>query len=135
VSPYRQSLWTLTTCTARGFLGRTKTDPGLSIISRNFDGVRSESRTRTPVRAAVLLIICGPAYLWSGLWSNESESLLDWRNWGGAASYSCQTMTLLKPADLVAVGSLSKWMHALESLMGPVLRGLFALALRQQLKR
>jgi uncharacterized protein YjbI with pentapeptide repeats len=85
--------------------------------------------------AAVLLIICVPAYLWSGLWSNESKSLLDWRNWGGAVRYSFQTMTLLKPADLVAVGCLSKWMHALQSLLGPVLLGLFALALRQRLKR
>jgi uncharacterized protein YjbI with pentapeptide repeats len=48
--------------------------------------------------------------------------------------YSFRVMTLMKPEDLEAI-RLAKLIYAADSLLGPLLLGLFALALRQRLKR
>ncbi len=76
-------------------------------------------------------------YLWWGLCHKGETtrlaltSLWDWLR---AAHYSLRVMFLLKPDDLVPVG-YAKLVHTVESLVGPLLIGLFALALRQRLKR
>jgi hypothetical protein len=54
-----------------------------------------------------------------------------------AALYSLRVMTLLKPDDLI-IGGWPGWatlIAMVQSLLGPVLIGLFALALRQRLRR
>jgi uncharacterized protein YjbI with pentapeptide repeats len=86
------------------------------------------------VCAAVLLVASSVAYLGLGLWSNESKSMLEWSDWLSALGYSFRVMTLLKPDDLVPIG-YAKAVSAAQSLAGPILLGLFALALRQRLKR
>ena len=48
--------------------------------------------------------------------------------------YSFRVMTLLKPEDLEAI-RWAKLVYTADSLLGPLLLGLFALALRQRLKR
>lgn len=48
--------------------------------------------------------------------------------------YSLRVMTLLKPEDLIPNGC-AKYVNTAESLLGPLLIGLFALTLRQRLKR
>jgi len=48
--------------------------------------------------------------------------------------YSFRVMTFLKPEDLVPLG-YARYVNAFESLVGPLLIGFFALALRQRLKR
>lgn len=57
-----------------------------------------------------------------------TTNVLDYLN------YSLRVMTLLKPDDLVPIG-WAKYVNTAESLLGPLLIGLFALALRQRLKR
>jgi hypothetical protein len=47
---------------------------------------------------------------------------------------SFRVMTLLKPEDLEAI-RWAKLVYTADSLLGPLLLGLFALALRQRLKR
>ncbi len=54
--------------------------------------------------------------------------------WLRAAFYSFRVMTLLRPTDLAPIG-IAKFVNALQSLLGPLLLGLFALAVRQRLKR
>jgi uncharacterized protein YjbI with pentapeptide repeats len=53
--------------------------------------------------------------------------------WLSALHYSFRVMTLLKPEDLEPMG-LAKVVQTLESLLGPLFLGLFALAVRQRLK-
>jgi uncharacterized protein YjbI with pentapeptide repeats len=93
---------------------------------------------RPLICAVVLLVICTVGYVLLGLTPTKGAGLaLDWKNgwdWLRAALYSFQVMTLLKPIDLEPIG-YAKLVHAAESLLGPVLLGLFALALRQRLKR
>jgi len=47
--------------------------------------------------------------------------------------YSLRVMTLLRPDDLVPV-RVAKVVYTLQSLLGPLFLGLFALAVRQRLK-
>ena len=58
-----------------------------------------------------------------------------WRDnaWLNALHYSFRVMTLLKPEDLEPMG-FAKVVQTLESLLGPLFLGLFALAVRQRLK-
>jgi len=84
-----------------------------------------------------LLAISTLGYLWFGL-SPKSAG-------GGATcgagpdlwttiEYSVRVMTLLKPDNLAPEG-WSRLVNLVQSLLGPVLIGLFALALRQRLRR
>jgi uncharacterized protein YjbI with pentapeptide repeats len=49
--------------------------------------------------------------------------------------YSLRVMTLLKPSDFVPSGFGGNFVNWIQSIFGPLLFGLFALALRQRLKR
>jgi len=84
----------------------------------------------------LVILLAGSAlgYLSLGLWSNESKSVLEWSEWLSALGYSFRVMTLLRPDDLIPIG-YAKAVSTLETLAGPILLGLFALALRQRLKR
>jgi uncharacterized protein YjbI with pentapeptide repeats len=53
--------------------------------------------------------------------------------WLSALHYSFRVMTLLKPEDLEPIG-FAKVVQTLQSLLGPLFLGLFALAVRQRLK-
>ncbi len=48
--------------------------------------------------------------------------------------YSFRVMTFLRPTDLAPQG-IAKLVHTIQSLLGPLFIGLFALAVRQRLKR
>jgi len=53
--------------------------------------------------------------------------------WLSALHYSFRVMTLLKPDELEPMG-FAKVIQTLQSLLGPLFLGLFALAVRQRLK-
>lgn len=87
--------------------------------------------------AAGLLFASAGLYLCLGLHAKAGGAELYYANtWDTlrALFYSFRVMTLLKPEDLEPI-RYAKLVHAFESLLGPVLFGLFALALRQRLKR
>jgi uncharacterized protein YjbI with pentapeptide repeats len=88
--------------------------------------------------AVGLMVVSAGLYLCLGLRPKTGDqtflnvaSAWDWLRSG---FYSLRVMTLLKPEDLEPY-RYAKLVHAFESLAGPVLIGLFALALRQRLKR
>jgi len=86
--------------------------------------------------AVGLLTVCTAGYLRFGLAPAKDPALtLSCQDWPRAAHYSFRVMTLLKPDDLVPVGECARWVGTVESLLGPILIALFALALRQRLKR
>ncbi len=94
---------------------------------------------RPLVCAVVLLAICAVGYVLLGLApaGKDASLTLTWKSgwdWLRSALYSFRVMTLLKPMDLEPI-RYAKLVHAFESLVGPLLLGLFALALRQRLKR
>ena len=69
-------------------------------------------------------VTCGVAKLaWANGW-----------DWLQGAYYSFRVMTFLKPDDLVPVGC-AHVINTFQTLLGPLFLGLFALALRQRLKR
>jgi len=78
-------------------------------------------------------------YLWLGLCpkgENTKHVLTTTWDWlGYTLLYSFQVMTLLKPDYFEPVGLCGRIVYAAQSLLGPLLIGLFALALRQRLKR
>jgi uncharacterized protein YjbI with pentapeptide repeats len=110
-----------------------------------------------PLLCAALLLVAGAgAYLWYGLvpkapptyaGPGTSEFLAmpgavsrrvplpitQLTEWLSAFHYSVRVMTLLKPEDLVPMG-FAKVVQTLQSLLGPLFLGLFALAVRQRLK-
>lgn len=99
-----------------------------------------EKALRPLVCAAGLLLICAFLYLVVGV-CPKGGSQLSWTNlsdWPEAVLYSFRVMTLLKPEELGPISD-AKLVHTLiytfESIAGPVLLGLFGLALRQRLKR
>jgi hypothetical protein len=87
--------------------------------------------------AAVLLAATTAAYIWGGLLLpnkdispvTNSTSILD------VGLYGLRVMTLLKPNDFVPIGFCGGFVNMIQSIFGPLLFGLFALALRQRLKR
>jgi uncharacterized protein YjbI with pentapeptide repeats len=85
---------------------------------------------------AILLVGSAFGYLYWGLLNRSDECRLAWSFWNRlkAAHYSFRMMFFLKPDDLVPIG-YAKLLNTAESLLGPLLIGLFALALRQRLKR
>ena len=60
----------------------------------------------------------------------ESTSI----SWGEAAVHSFQVMTFLRPQAILS-GLAAKALYTIQSLLGPLFLGLFALAVRQRLKR
>jgi uncharacterized protein YjbI with pentapeptide repeats len=94
---------------------------------------------RPVICATILLAICAAGYVVLGLVpAGKGASLaLSWKSgwdWLRGLHYSFQVMTLLKPEDLVPIG-YAKAVRTFEMLAGPILLGLFPLALRQRLKR
>jgi uncharacterized protein YjbI with pentapeptide repeats len=91
-------------------------------------------------------------YMWWGLrpkdggsslvWTNDGWDLLGrsslvWTNgwdWLQGAYYSFRVMTFLKPDDWIPVG-YAHVINTFQTLLAPIFLGLFALALRQRLKR
>ena len=82
-----------------------------------------------------LLLYCAVVYIWAGLSPAGSDTTLTASNFSEAFRYSFEVMFLLKPDDLSPQTPVSQWLRAIESVLGPVFIGLFALALRQRLKR
>jgi hypothetical protein len=79
-------------------------------------------------------------YMWWGLRPKTEGPLLAWTNrwnwwdWLQGMDYSFRVMTFLKPDDWVPVG-YARVINTFQTLLGPLFLGLFALALRQRLKR
>src|SRR5262249_1013595 len=87
--------------------------------------------------AGGLLLVCTVGYLWWGLHPKGGGAQLPLQSrWDGLRGifYSFRVMILLKPDDLVPLG-YAKGVNAIQSLLGPLFLGLFALAVRQRLKR
>lgn len=98
--------------------------------------------------ATGLLVVSTLAYLWWGLSPKGSISShlptefvlqgntlqLTWHEWPQALHYSFRAMTFLRPDDFVPKG-FAKSVYTIQNLLGPLLLGLFALAIRQRLKR
>jgi uncharacterized protein YjbI with pentapeptide repeats len=89
--------------------------------------------------AVGLLGACAALYLCLGVRPKVASSTLSWASasdWLKAFEYSFRVMTLLRPDDLGLVSQgCAKLVFLFESIAGPVLLGLFGLALRQRLKR
>jgi uncharacterized protein YjbI with pentapeptide repeats len=96
----------------------------------------SERALRPFLWGAALLGACTALYLWLGLCAKGGSEELGWTDLPKALEYSFRTMTLLKPDDLgLAPQGWARVVFLFESIAGPVLLGLFGLALRQRLKR
>ena len=87
--------------------------------------------------AGLLFVGSTIGYMWWGLRPKAGGSHLAWTNgwdWLKGTYYSFRVMTFLKPDDWVPVGS-AHVVNTFQTLLGPLFLGLFALALRQRLKR
>ena len=80
---------------------------------------------RPLIWAGMLFVLCTFGYLLSGV---------GFSTLGEAAIYSFQVMTFLKPQS-PALSGTAKVIYSIQSLLGPLFLGLFALAVRQRLKR
>ena len=96
-----------------------------------------ERYLRPLIWAGVLLLVSTICYVVLGLSPREGESTLALTNqwdWLRAAHYSFRVMTLLRPTDLVPLG-YAKLVNTIQTILGPLFLGLFALAVRQRLRR
>jgi uncharacterized protein YjbI with pentapeptide repeats len=96
-----------------------------------------ERYSRPILWAGFLFVLSTIGYLWWGLHPKAGGPSLAWINvwdWLRAAHYSFRVMTLLKPDDWVPL-RYAQVINTIQTLLGPVFLGLFALALRQRLKR
>ena len=87
--------------------------------------------------AGVLFLGSTIGYMSWGLRPKAGGSYLAWTNrwdWLQGAYYSFRVMTFLKPDDWVPIG-YAHAVNTFQTLLGPLFLGLFALALRQRLKR
>jgi hypothetical protein len=87
--------------------------------------------------AGLLFVGSTIGYMWWGLRLKTGEVKLAWANgwdWLQGAYYSFRVMTLLKPDDWIPLG-YAHVINTFQTLLGPLFLGLFALALRQRLKR
>ncbi|MCJ7546554.1 MAG: pentapeptide repeat-containing protein [Deltaproteobacteria bacterium] len=57
------------------------------------------------------------------------------KDWFTVLLYSLQVMTLLRPTELQPIGVASNAIKVFQSISGPIIIGLFALALKQRLRR
>jgi len=86
--------------------------------------------------AGVLLVASTFCFLrWGLLRHKDTGPLLDWTHVWEAGLYSLKVMTLLKPSNLEPAAFWGDVVTTAQSVLGPVLIGLFALALRQRLRR
>jgi hypothetical protein len=87
--------------------------------------------------AGLLFVLSTIGYMWWGLRPKDGGAPLAWVNvwdWLRAAHYSFRVMTLLKPDDWVPLRYAQR-VSTFQTLLGPTFLGLFAMALRQRLKR
>jgi hypothetical protein len=91
--------------------------------------------------AGLLFVASTIGYMWWGLRLKDGSSRLAWTypwinpgDWLRAAYYSFRVMILLKPDDWGPLG-YAQLVNTFQTLLGPTFLGLFALALRQRLKR
>jgi hypothetical protein len=91
--------------------------------------------------AGLLFVGSTIGYMWWGLRLKDGSSSLAWTypwinpwDWLRSAYYSFRVMTLLKPDDWVPL-RYAQVINTFQTLLGPTFLGLFALALRQRLKR
>ena len=101
-------------------------------------GGYGERWVRPLLWAVFFLVAFAALYLWLGLQpknGGQTLALTNKRDWIEAALYSFRVMIFLKPDDFVPVGLVAKFLNAIQSILGPVLLGLLALAVRQRLKR
>jgi len=94
---------------------------------------------RPLICAAVVFFVSMGSYLWLGLSPKDNPfralDLMSWGDWLHAAHYTFRVMTLVKPDDLAFPLGFSQVIFTIDSVVGPILIGLFALAVRQRLKR
>jgi uncharacterized protein YjbI with pentapeptide repeats len=87
--------------------------------------------------AGLLFVGSTIGYLWWGLRPKDGGPSLAWINgwdWLQGAYYSFRVMTFLKPEDWVPL-RYAQVINTVQTLLAPIFLGLFALALRQRLKR
>ncbi len=99
-----------------------------------------ERSLRPLLWALGLLTISTFCYLWWGLLRLRStgpvsDPFFHWTNIWEVGLYGLKVMTLLKPSNFEPVGLWGDVINTLQSILGPALIGLFALAIRQRLKR
>ena len=97
-----------------------------------------ERYIRPLVCAFVLLVASTCGYLILGIAPNKAVTplaLTNPKDWLHVGLYSLQVMTLLRPMDLVPLTVAATGVKVFQSLLGPIIIGLFALAIRQRLKR
>jgi len=88
-----------------------------------------------PLAWAFFVLISGTiGYLAFGIGMADGLSL-GIKDWFTVLLYSLQVMTLLRPTELEPIGVTSTAIKVFQSISGPIILGLFALALRQRLKR
>lgn len=65
----------------------------------------------------------------------SSDAVLCWPAFPEVLRYSLETMLVQKPMDLEPTTEAGRWFRVFQSVFGPVVLGLFVLALRQRLRR
>ena len=97
-----------------------------------------ERYVRPLVWAFGLMVVCTVGYLYFGIETAKGGSRLaleNWKDWFRVGLYSLQVMALLKPAYFIPLGTKAIFVKFIQSVLGPLFFGLFALAVRQRLKR
>ena len=98
-----------------------------------------ERYLRPLLSAGVLLFLCTFAYLALGIGLESTcqtkLKLTSATDWGRTANYSLQVMTLQKPTGYNLCNLVGNFVRTFQSIFGPITLGLFALAVRQRLKR
>jgi len=84
-----------------------------------------------------LLIVCTIGYMFLGIAPKDGApfGIANTECWFKVGLYSLQVMTLQRPTELQPIGVWSTAIKTFQSIVGPIILGLFALALRQRLKR
>ncbi|MCX6906603.1 MAG: pentapeptide repeat-containing protein [Verrucomicrobia bacterium] len=90
-----------------------------------------ERATRPLLYALILLLVSALSYFFLGVSQKDGGAQA---TLGQLILYSFRVMTLLKSDDFV-LSEGAKWVNTFQSLLGPLFFGLFALAVRQKLKR
>jgi uncharacterized protein YjbI with pentapeptide repeats len=85
---------------------------------------------------AGVLLASTLSYPWWGILRvKDTGQIVDWSRFWETGLYSLKVMTLLKPTNFEPVGVGGDLIYTIQSIVGPLLIGLFALAVRQRLKR
>ncbi|MCX5734254.1 MAG: pentapeptide repeat-containing protein [candidate division NC10 bacterium] len=127
-------------------LRNPKTSPGLRLFLWLYKCASGYGeRWLPPIVWSLCLLLLGSAgYLYCGLRVAGRLLPFEWDMWNAVVDgvpmwvrsllFSLRTMTLLKPDDMVPLGWGSV-VQTVQNLLGPILLGLAALAIRQRLRR